>query len=57
MIIDKAKNLLKEKIDLGRIEKTILSNDTKFIIPNLADQASMLEWAGVNFGDDNIFLL
>lgn len=31
--------------------------DNSFIIPNMTEEASMLEWAGVKFGDDIIYIL
>jgi len=31
--------------------------DSSFVIPNMTEEASMLEWAGVKFGDDIIYIL
>jgi len=31
--------------------------DNAFVIPNLTEEASMLEWAGVKFGDDITYIL
>ena len=57
--IEKAKKLLAERPDIGvsAQDKALLTKDQQFIIPNLAEQAAMLEWAGVNFGEDNTYLL
>jgi hypothetical protein len=55
--IEKAKNLLKERPEVAAADKSLLTRNQAIKMPNLADQAQMLEWAGVNFGEDNIYLL
>ena len=59
ILIEKAKKLLAEKPDVGvaNQDKVFLTRNKPCIIPNLADQATMLEWAGVSFGADIIFML
>ena len=49
--------MLKEKPECSAADRSLLTRDTKFNIPNLMDQAQMLEWAGINFGEDNVFML
>lgn len=58
-LIAKAKNLINGVPDVGvsPLDKDLLSKDNTCIIPNLAEQAAMLEWAGIDFGQDNTFLL
>ena len=57
--IDKAKELLKEAPGAGikKSDRKLLTKDKQFIIPNLAEQGQMLEWAGINFGEDNYYML
>ena len=57
--IEKAKKLIKEKPDVGFkcSDKPLLSKEKQFEIPNLQEEADMLEWAGINFGEDIIYLL
>ena len=59
VLIEKAKKLLKEKPDVGytQRDKYLLDKEKKFKIPNLQEEADMLEWAGISFGEDNIYLL
>lgn len=58
-LIERAKNLLKEMPDIGisRGDKALFSKDMKFVTPNLTEQCTMLEWAGICFGEDHAFLL
>ena len=56
--IEKAKCLLQEKPEgVKSSDKSLLTNDKKFCIPNISEQGQMLEWAGVSFGDDNCYLM
>ena len=47
--IERAKALLAEKIEADSQDKKLLSKD-KVVIPNLAKEAAMLRWAGIDFG-------
>lgn len=38
-------------------DKTLLTKDKTFAIPNFAEEAEMLEWAGVSFGEENTLRL
>lgn len=57
--IEKAKTLLNEMPDssIKSDDKKLFTTNTKFVIPNLSEQAKMLEWAGINFGDDTVHLM
>lgn len=35
----------------------LAASDKKFVMPNFQEEAEMLEWAGVNFGDETTFLI
>lgn len=58
-MINTAKTLIDEKFEdcVNAEDKEFLSLDTQFVIPNLQEQAQMLEWAGINFGEDYVFIL
>jgi len=57
--IKKIQNLIKEIPDVGvtPADRKLLTKDQAFQIPDLQEQAMMLEWAGIDFGEDNIFYL
>lgn len=56
--MQRSKNLLNEVNDLvGSDDKGLLTKGKKFIIPNFSEEAEMLEWAGVSFGEENTFKL
>ena len=35
----------------------LLTKDKLFVIPNFAEEAEMLEWAGISFGEENTLRL
>ena len=56
--VQRSKNLLNEINDLiSPADRALLTKDQKFIIPNFAEEAEMLEWAGISFGEDNTLRL
>jgi radial spoke head protein 4/6 len=55
--IEKAKNLLKEKPEVSAGDRALLTKNQVFNMPNLSEQAMMLEWAGVDFGEDNTYII
>ena len=56
--IGRSKNLLNEVNDLvSAADRRLLTKDKKFVIPNFSEEAEMLEWAGVSFGEDNTLKL
>mmetsp|Transcript_17403 Transcript_17403/g.29285 ORF Transcript_17403/g.29285 Transcript_17403/m.29285 type:complete len:333 (+) Transcript_17403:13-1011(+) len=57
--ISRAKNLLREVPDVGikPQDKVLFTKDKQFCIPNLSEQAQLLQWGGIDFGSDNIYLL
>ena len=58
-LVEKAKKLLMERPDIGvsNQDKIFLTKNKACNIPNLQEQRAMLEWAGVDFGEDITFLL
>lgn len=38
-------------------DKKLLSKDKKFAMPNFIEEAEMLDWAGINFGEEATYLL
>ena len=56
--VRRSKNLLNEVNDLIEAEdRHLLSKNKKFAIPNFEEEAEMLDWAGINFGEDNTLRL
>ena len=56
--VRKSKNLLNEVNDLiTREDRDILTKNQRFAIPNFAEEAAMLEWAGISFGEENTLRL
>ena len=54
----RSKNLLNEVNDLiSAQDKPLLTNNKTFAIPNFAEEAEMLEWAGISFGEENTLRL
>jgi len=38
-------------------DKDLLSKNMTFAIPNFSEEAEMLEWAGISFGEENTLRL
>ena len=38
-------------------DKKFLTKDRLFAMPNIIEQAEMLDWAGINFGEETTYLL
>jgi hypothetical protein len=56
--VQRSKNLLNEVNDLiSAHDKNLLTKNKTFCIPNFAEEAEMLEWAGVSFGEENMLRL
>lgn len=56
--MQRSKNLLNEVNDLiSSQDKALLTSNKTFAIPNFAEEAEMLEWAGISFGHDNTIRL
>jgi len=54
----RSKNLLNEINDLiSAGDRALLTKNKKFCIPNFAEEAEMLEWAGVSFGEETVLRL
>lgn len=54
--IQRSKNLINELNDLvDKEQKHMLTKDKTFVIPNFMEEAEMLEWAGVSFGETETF--
>ena len=54
----RSKNLLNEINDLIAPEdRALLTKNKTFCIPNFTEEAEMLEWAGISFGEDNTLRL
>jgi hypothetical protein len=56
-VIERAKNLLAGKTDVRKQDRELLTKTKSCSLPNLEQHAQMLEWAGVSFGDDYVYLL
>ena len=56
--VQRSKNLLNEVNDLvSRADRKFLTTDKQFVIPDFKEEAEMLEWAGVSFGEENTIRL
>ena len=56
--VQRSKNLLNEVNDLiSADDKSLLTKNKTFAIPNFAEEAEMLEWAGISFGEENTLRL
>ena len=56
--VQSSKNLLSDVNDLvSAADRKLLTKDKTFTIPNLKEQADMLEWGGVSFGEENTLKL
>lgn len=42
---------------IPREDKKLLSYDKKFVMPNVFEEAEMLDWAGINFGEETTYFL
>jgi radial spoke head protein 4A len=38
-------------------DRSLLTKDKTFVIPNVIDEARMFEWAGVSFGEEETYKL
>ena len=38
-------------------DKQFVEKDKSYVMPNLMEQAKMFDWAGINFGDDTVYLI
>ena len=58
VLIDRMRNLIHGKVDnVNPADRRLLTKNALVKIPNLTEESQMLEWAGVNFGDDVNFCL
>jgi len=56
--VQRSKNLLNEINDLiSSKDKSLLTKNMTFAIPNFSEEAEMLEWAGISFGEENTLRL
>jgi hypothetical protein len=56
--LTKSKNLLQEIVDLvPKHDHGLLTKDKTFTIPDFSEENQMLEWAGVGFADDDVFVI
>lgn len=56
--VRRSKNLLNEVNDLiSARDRHLLTKGKTFAIPNFTEEAEMLDWAGINFGEDNTLRL
>lgn len=56
--VQRSKNLLNEVNDLiSSQDKSLLTKNKTFAIPNFDEEAEMLEWAGISFGEENTLRL
>jgi len=55
--IEKSRNLLNEINDLACQADKALIKQKEFAMPNFAEEAEMLEWAGVCFGEEDTYRL
>lgn len=58
-LVHKAKMLIKEKYDadVSFEDRKLITKGEKYMLPSLVDEMKMLEWAGINFGDDMVYIL
>jgi radial spoke head protein 4/6 len=42
---------------VSKNDRGLLSREKKFVIPNFDEEAEMLEWAGISFGEEDTFRL
>jgi hypothetical protein len=43
---------MKEQADVSVLDRSLITKDQKYVMPNINEEAAMFEWAGVSFGDD-----
>lgn len=48
---------MREQAEVSALDKSLLTKDQKYIMPNISEEAAMFDWAGINFGDDNVYML
>ena len=46
-----------DMVAFGDDDKALLTKNKTFAIPNFAEEAEMLEWAGISFGQENTIRL
>lgn len=58
-LVQKAKLLIKEKYDadVSYEDRQLIAKAEKYNLPNIVEEMKMLEWAGINFGEDTIYIL
>jgi len=58
-LVQKAKLLIKEKYDadVSYEDRKLITKSEKYILPSIVDEMKMLEWAGINFGEDTVYIL
>ena len=42
---------------MPKADRKLLTKDKLFVVPNFAEEAEMLEWAGISFGEENTLRL
>ena len=42
---------------VSKVDRKLLTKDKLFVIPNFQEEAEMLEWAGISFGEENTLRL
>ena len=58
-LVQKAKLLIQEKYDaeVSYEDRQLIAKGDKYQLPNLVEEMKMLEWAGINFGEDIVYIL
>lgn len=55
--IERAKRLLREDPEIKGVDRNLLTRDQLFNIPNLESHSEMFQWAGIDFGEENIYMI
>ena len=42
---------------IGKEDKALLTKNKAFVIPNFDEEAEMLGWAGISFGEEEMYML
>ena len=42
---------------IGKKDQQLLTKNKKFVMPNFEEEAEMLSWAGIDFGEEENYLL
>ena len=54
--LQKSKNLFMEIVDIvPKHDAGLLTRNKTFTIPDFCEEAEMLEWAGIGFGEDEVY--